>query len=477
MYSDVRGSSLLHEEGRDWAPRCPPIAAGALSLPRRGGRNLCCRARSSLAFRAAAGWFEALPDAACGAVQVPMGSSDQVGRSALSAQQNHSLFLLRGDRLAPPRCGGAQIPSASWRGGTMLLKTLAALLALILGGVAISSLVEGKERGRRHVAAPDANWVLLDTRAVDLKKDQDRFKVGASQGRFISVMLVGLDRRIDVRRVSIHTDGEPYIDTERLKLEGGERSHPIQFSHEGGVVEHVDISYQLHLGAGGPAKVQLWGLRASPELPKAGAMGPGWAWIGTRSVDLWKEEDRIEVGTSKGHFKALMLVGLDRLINITRVTIDTEGGQPRVDKQPFKLQKGQRSRPIQLSRDGQAVRHVTLAYRLHLGAAGPANVELWGLRAGSEPVPVAVSTPTASSPAASEGPRLPLRGDAGGEETEGAVLFGVHDVGSTDQDVFKLGREYGRFQRLRLRALGAAVELKEVRVVYAGGDPDVLAGG
>ena len=357
----------------------------------------------------------------------------------------------------------------------MLLKTLAALLALMLGGVATSAVVEGKERGRRQVEIPDANWVLLDTRAVDLRKEQERFPVGANKGRFTSVMLVGLDRRIDIRRISINTDGEPYIDTERLRLEGGERSHPIQFSHEGGVVEHVDISYQLHLGAGGPAKVQLWGLRASPELPKAGAMGPGWAWIGTRSVDLWKEEDRIEVGTSKGHFKALMLVGLDRLIDITRVTIDTDGGQPRVDKQSFKLQKGQRSRPIQLSREGQAVRHVTLAYRLHLGAAGPANVELWGLRAGSEPVPVAVSTPTASSPAASEGPRLPLRGDAGGEETEGAVLFGVHDVGSTDQDVFKLGREYGRFQRLRLRALGAAVELKEVRVVYAGGDPDVLA--
>jgi hypothetical protein len=75
----------------------------------------------------------------------------------------------------------------------------------------------------------------------------------------------------------------------------------------------------------------------------------------------------------------------------------------------------------------------------------------------------------------SEGPRLPLRGDDGGEETEGAVLFGVHEVGATDQDVFKLGREYGKFQRLRLRALGAAVELKEVRVVYAGGEPDVLA--
>ena len=361
----------------------------------------------------------------------------------------------------------------------MLLKTFAALLALFLGGVATSAVVEGKERGRRHVETPDANWVLLDTRAVDLKKEQDRFTVGANKGRFTSVMLVGLDRRIDIRRVSIHTDGEPYIDTERLRLEQGERSHPIRFSHEGGVVEHVDLAYQLHLGAAGPAKVQLWGLRASSESPSAGGLATRWTWIGTRSMDLKKEEDRIEVGTSKGHFKALMLVGVDRLIYITGVTIDTDGGQPRAHKQRFKLQNGERSSPIQLSRDGQAVRHVTLAYRLHLGAAGPANVELWGLRAGSEPpvarpVPTA-PTPTASSLETSEGPRLPLRGDDGGEETEGAVLFGVHEVGATDQDVFKLGREYGKFQRLRLKALGAAVELKEVRVVYAGGEPDVLA--
>jgi hypothetical protein len=357
----------------------------------------------------------------------------------------------------------------------MLLKTLAALFALMLGGVAASVVTEGKERGRNQADAPDANWVLLDTRAVDLKKEQDRFTVGASKGRFKSVMLIGLDRRIDITRVGIKTDAEPYIDTEHVKLEHGQRSHPIRFSHVGGIIEQVDLSYRLHLGAAGPAKVQLWGLRASPEVPSVGETSPRWVWIGTRSVDLRKEEDRIEVGIGKGAFKALMLVGVDRLIDITRVTVDTDGGQASVHKQRLKLQKGQRSRPMQLGRDGQAVRHVTLAYRLHLGAAGPANVELWGLRAGSESTPVAVAAPTASSPATSEGPRLPLRGDEGGEETEGAVLFGVHEVGSADQDVFKLGREYGRFQRLSLRALGAAVELKEVRVVYAGGAPDVLA--
>ena len=99
----------------------------------------------------------------------------------------------------------------------MLLKTLAALLALMLAGVAASAVAEGKERGRGHVAALDANWELLDTRAVDLKKEQERFKVGASKGRFKSVMLVGLDRRIDVaggelRRVGPrHAERKPGI--------------------------------------------------------------------------------------------------------------------------------------------------------------------------------------------------------------------------------------------------------------------------
>jgi hypothetical protein len=138
------------------------------------------------------------------------------------------------------------------------------------------------------------------------------------------------------------------------------------------------------------------------------------------------------------------------------------------------LQKGQRSRPIQLGKDGQSVRHIDLSYRLHLGAAGPANVELWGVRVATAAPAIASPEPSARRPtAAAAAPAAP-----GGEETDGpgAVLFGVQEVGTAaDEDVFKLGRQYGRFARLQLRALGGTVELKELRVTYAGGEPDVLA--
>jgi hypothetical protein len=359
----------------------------------------------------------------------------------------------------------------------MLLRTLAALLALAIGGIATSTVASAKDRGRSQGPALDANWVLLETRAVDLKKEKERFTIGAGKGRFTSVMLIGVDRRIDINRVTIATDGEPYIDAEHLRLERGQRSHPIRFSHDGGVVENVDLSYSLHLGAAGPAKVELWGLRASPEEPNARSASPSWVWIGTRSVDLKKEEDRIDVGVGKGRFKSLMLVGVDRLIDIDRVTVVTDGAAPRIEKRRLKLQKGQRSRPIQLGKDGQSVRHIDLSYRLHLGAAGPANVELWGVRVATAAPAIASPEPSARRPAAAAAaPAAPTA--PGGEETDGAgaVLFGVHEVGTAaDEDVFKLGRQYGRFARLRLRALGTAVQIKELRVTYAGGEPDVLA--
>ena len=52
----------------------------------------------------------------------------------------------------------------------MLLRTLAALLALAIGVIATSTVASAKVRGRGQDRALDANWVLLETRAVDLNR-------------------------------------------------------------------------------------------------------------------------------------------------------------------------------------------------------------------------------------------------------------------------------------------------------------------
>lgn len=212
----------------------------------------------------------------------------------------------------------------------------------------------------------------------------------------------------------------------------------------------------------------------STEASARSGRDDNWVLIGTRSVDLKKEEDRIDVGASKGRFKSIVLVGLDRLIDINRVTITTADGNPHVEKERLKLQGGRNSYPINFSRQARVVRYVDLSYRLHLGAAGPAKVELWGLRGEDDDVPVARSEPP---PTRTMAIAAKPAGQAD-EETDGsgAVLFGVQEVGTEiDHDVFRLGREYGRFGRIRVRARSNAVNLKEMRVVYSGGEPDVLA--
>ncbi len=58
----------------------------------------------------------------------------------------------------------------------------------------------------------------------------------------------------------------------------------------------------------------------------------------------------------------------------------------------------------------------------------------------------------------------------------GEVLFGVQYVGfNVDRDVIKVGREFGKFDKIRLRVLDNDIFINELRVVYSNGEPDVLA--
>jgi hypothetical protein len=210
-----------------------------------------------------------------------------------------------------------------------------------------------------------------------------------------------------------------------------------------------------------------------------------WVLLGTRSVDLKKDNDRINVGASKGRIRAIRLVGADRLIDIRRVTVVYDGGKTYVEKQRMRLEHGRSSRPIDPGRDERYVERIELDYRVHIGAAGPAKVEIWGLQA-PEAVAAAQSgrlpmretiEPVAKGPATtgavSPGPVVATEEPAAGS---GDVLFGVQQVNfDVDRDVIKLGKQYGKFARLHLKVLGSPIVVNELRVVYGGGEPDIFA--
>ncbi len=70
----------------------------------------------------------------------------------------------------------------------------------------------------------------------------------------------------------------------------------------------------------------------------------------------------------------------------------------------------------------------------------------------------------------------PTKAAAGAVTAGGDVLFGVQYAGfGLDRDTIKVGREYGKFDRIRLRVLDNDLHVNELRVVYTTGEPDVLA--
>lgn len=65
---------------------------------------------------------------------------------------------------------------------------------------------------------------------------------------------------------------------------------------------------------------------------------------------------------------------------------------------------------------------------------------------------------------------------AGSLTAGGDVLFGVQYVGfGVDRDTIQIGREFGKFDKIRLRVLDNDIFINEMRVVYSNGEPDVLA--
>jgi hypothetical protein len=85
---------------------------------------------------------------------------------------------------------------------------------------------------------------------------------------------------------------------------------------------------------------------------------------------------------------------------------------------------------------------------------------------------------TASSGNVAASPTAPVPASAapGTVTAGGDVLFGVQDVGfGVDRDVIKVGREFGKFDKIRLRVLENEIFIQEMRIVYSDGEPDVLA--
>lgn len=237
------------------------------------------------------------------------------------------------------------------------------------------------------------------------------------------------------------------------------------------------------------------------------AMGQAPAAVAQVEVTLAEEKarkiirdiDRIDTRSIPGKFSGIRVYAVDGAVDITKIDVKFSDGSVFTED---------RGRPIRLDSQGDVrtrvmgpnegrgpekfIDEIVMYYKTAAGEPRQAAVRVVGVSSnsgsravrseGGRPLAPAVapapardkadSGPIPTRPTAPE----PTKAQPGQITAGGDVLFGVQEVGfGVDRDTIKIGRDFGKFDKIRLRVLDNEIFINELRVVYSDGEPDTLA--
>jgi hypothetical protein len=175
-----------------------------------------------------------------------------------------------------------------------------------------------------------------------------------------------------------------------------------------------------------------------------------WVELGCQKVSFRAERDTIQVGRREGRFTAIRLYARGGDVQMLDLKVIYAGGQPDDIRVNHILERGERTRALDLRGRDRAIGSIEMAYR-----ALPN-------RRDREPT-VCVEGRVAHAAGPGPGPGAGNWVELGCQDV---ALFGK------DRDVIRVGRREGRFKAIRLHVRGADVEVLDLKVVYANGAPD-----
>jgi hypothetical protein len=180
-----------------------------------------------------------------------------------------------------------------------------------------------------------------------------------------------------------------------------------------------------------------------------------WELLGEQRVGFRVDRDVIRINQSEDWYRTrayrtlhFMAEGNDvHMMSIRLVYMNGFAEDFRVDR----LIRDGQDLPIDLRGERSFLRQVEMIYRSRPGFGGQAVIRLFG-----EP--------------SRRGPPGPPPVAGGGDWQE----LGCKDVSffGKDRDSVRVGRREGRFKAIRLHVRGADVEMLDLKVIYANGEPD-----
>jgi hypothetical protein len=191
-----------------------------------------------------------------------------------------------------------------------------------------------------------------------------------------------------------------------------------------------------------------------------------WLLLGEKAVGFRVDRDVIHINQSEDWyrnraFRRLHLVAERSDIHLMAVRLIYMNGYSEDFPVDRLIREGQ-DQPIDLRGERKFLRSIEMIYRSRPSFEGRAIMKVYG-----EPARFAPGH---------GGPLPPIGAGPGGEPGGGrdwaelgcqrVSLFGV------DRDTLRVGRREGRFKAIRLKVHGADIQLVDLRVIYANGEPD-----
>jgi hypothetical protein len=172
------------------------------------------------------------------------------------------------------------------------------------------------------------------------------------------------------------------------------------------------------------------------------AQAQQWVQLGCRDVDLNVDRDVVRVDRRDGRFTAIRLRAAGNAVQMLDLKVVYANGEPDDVRVRARIAEGGTSGALDLRGRDRGIDRIELIY---------ARVPNWRGRAR-----ICVDGRVAQAAAA-----------------PGWVQLGCRDVDlKGDRDVVRVDRRDGRFSAIRLRAIGNVVQMFDLKVIYANGEPD-----
>lgn len=311
------------------------------------------------------------------------------------------------------------------------------------------------------------NWEMLGRQTVGFGTDRDSIRISENESFFRDKAFKTLRFAAEGNDVNLISITLVYINgySEELRVDrtirrGGDLV--VDLPGERSYLRQIDMRYRggvgLSIGGGGirlqQATVSVYGERASRRPPP----GPepsrplGWIEVDTRTVSL--QDNRVEFRSSRGdgRFGQMKIRAENESINLRGVSIRFRNGEVQRERLEQRLERGQETRPIDLSGDRRNVESVIV-----------------DLEPRRRPGRATLSLLATERPGRDDGP-APDRYAA-----RGLVLLGEQTVGFTaDRDIIQVNdpgdaRRERPYRALHLVAERNDIYMRSARVVYMNG--------